>query len=70
MQRPLEIREYGNKSKLAPYLNEVCLHDREKDPRGTENIPQMNKIPLFTMQKGQWIKNNLYKDNGLQQITE
>lgn len=25
MQRPLEMREYGNRSKLAPYLSEVCL---------------------------------------------
>ncbi len=70
MARPLEMREYGNRSKLAPYLSEVCLQDREKDPRGTETHPQMSKIPLFTAQKGQWIKNNLYKDSGAQQVTE
>ena len=39
MMRPLQVRETGCRTNLAPYVPDVFIGDRTPDCRGTENIP-------------------------------
>ena len=63
--RPLDIREFGSRTQIAPYTPDVFIGDRTPDCRGTENIPNQRKIAQMTYDKSLWIRSNLYNDAGL-----
>lgn len=65
MMRPLQVRETGCRTNLAPYVPDVFIGDRTPDCRGTENIPNQRLVYQMTLDKSKWIKNNLYKDADL-----
>jgi hypothetical protein len=70
MLRPLHVREFGQRTSIAPYVPDVFVGDRTPDPRGTENIPDTRRIYNMSLAKSRWIRSNLHTDVGLQQVSE
>lgn len=59
----MNLREYGQRSNLSPFLNEVQLYDTQQDYRGTENIPTDRLRADLFLAKKDFYKRNLYVDD-------
>jgi hypothetical protein len=70
MHRILTLHSVGEKSEVSPFLSEVYIGDNSQDPRGTENDPRARNMASQLYEKGQWVKNGLYNNDGLQTVAE